>query len=310
MENIEGYCNSIWELAKKNGPLGYLLIHDIKRKIRNGKNLFYAGEEDLVHKAEDPKLIYVDPIVSQEIGKECDRLRSFYLTNITNKLDHKSLRRRKDNTIYAQRIISKISDIGRTIPIDDLEHRRELYDNFIAPSFYPEVAKAFALQGIDLWEVYQELKKKEHLPLFPVGWFKVNPSDDPEKDTICTPPAETSYEEFENLFMDTCRDRIPEFLKKLEEWGMIQGGKYILKNRAYLTRLVVYMKEYHILRPAPNLSIARIFFQYLGIVVREEAIGTYPRITERAISKAAEGGLNGLSEKEKKDFALICSIFT
>ena len=296
MENIEGYCNSIWELAKKNGAW---FIHDPRWHYTKAEDLFYTGEP--INTPVKPMLIDAQGFKTyDEVGKQCEALRSKYLDNIKTKLlqmEH------KNRITYAKLIIMKMSDIGRALSsTDDTSHA--LYYDFIAPFFYPQVAEIFELFGINLTLILEELQQKHEISPSLTKWLVVKcPKDEIPS---LKKHKENIQQQFESLFPDAYKGKIREFLSRLEENHITSNGKYIHKRKKHLAKLVVYMIDKHLLSPSDPFHTIKTFYEYFGITVEEKS-NNHPEIVTR--KNICDISIYGLSDTEIRDFGLICAVF-
>ena len=119
------------------------------------------------------------------------------------------------------------------------------------------------------------------------------------------------YQEFRKLFLHEEKEHkglIRLFINRLEEKGIITNGIYSHKQDNYLAKLICYMQHENIIKKDCNyISLARCFYGFFKKDVAEKAGENIVTISN--VRKTLRDGFEGLSNEEKNDFALICSVF-
>ena len=121
----------------------------------------------------------------------------------------------------------------------------------------------------------------------------------------------SSYKEdrFYNLFNGYNEDVVHKLIEKLEEFNIVREQRYVHKTKNHLAKLIIFMKDQEILRYSKMIIVARIFYDYLNVVVSKASIGENS-VTERNLREIEKKGIEGLSKEEISNFKLICAHFS
>ena len=144
-----------------------------------------------------------------------------------------------------------------------------------------------------------------------LGLFKnenINISPFLDENEIIDSEKKREQTNFEDIFFPEHKEHIPDFIKRLEDRQIIKDGIFNHRNKNHLAKLICYMQDKKIIKKdCDHISLARCFYGFFAKELEEKAGKNIVTISN--VRKTLRTGIEGLSEEEKSDFDLICSIF-
>lgn len=288
MKSILKYCNDIYRLVEFYGE-DY--INHLRWELVNADEFLRKVENSQIQKE---KPFEGNIQLANQIGEECDRLRNECITEVTEKMWQLPTNKQKR---YVEKMLEQMSYIQLNHPIEETG----VFETRIIPDVFRPIIDFFKSEGIDVPRILSEFRKDKGEGF--CAWLRI----DEKSLTSFTHKTQDIVHSFERLFVEKHRSHIPDLINRLEENSITTNGKFVYPKKNYLAKLLVYMKEKGIVlieKPTPAM---KCFYRYFGVMVSEKTGEN--TVTIRNLTNIYKDGIVGLSEEEKKEFALICSVF-
>ena len=288
MQNILKYCDNICQLVEFYGEE---YINHLRWELVNA--------DEFIRKVENSQIQKERPFegniqLANQIGKKCDRWRNECITEVTEKMWQLPTNKQKS---YVKRMLEQMSYIQLNHPIG----KTEIFETRVIPDVFRPIIDFFKSEGIDVPRILSECRKDKGDGF--CSWLRIE--EKPLSSFIYK--TQDITDSFERLFTEKHRSHIADLITRLEENSITMNGKFIYSKKNYLAKLLVYLKEEGIVfieKPTPAI---KCFYRYFGITVSEKAGEN--TVTIRNLTDIYKNGIAGLSEEEKKEFALISSVF-
>ena len=289
MSAIKDYCNIIYEYMRLYGEehiahVGYQVEEfPSKQEYPNDYKPTTRKRESFEE----------DPVLRELIGGKCFEARQECFNEIKKELIMCGTPIAKEK--YAQLVIEDMSYVI-------LNHSIAQYDIFeriVLNEVFGPVLGIFQKENINIYpflDLHRELGENL-LSLYM-----------PEKKDVKRTEKKRKQTNFEDLFYPEHREQIPSFIKRLEDKQITKDGIFNCRKRNYLAKLICYMQDKNIIKnDSDQTSLAKCFYEYFGKKVSEKAGENIVTISN--VRKTLGNGVEGLSEDEKSEFLLICSVF-
>ena len=289
MSALKNYCDKIyeyicqygedyiWHIGWKSEPM--ILKQDHRR--------------DHKQETKEYKVIKRDPKRLKRIGKKCFDARQECFNEIEKDLILCGTPKAKER--YAKLVIEDMSYITLNHPIAQ-------YDKFksvVQHDVFGPILGLFKNENINIspfLDIHRELGK-DLLSFFMSDENEIIDSEKKREQT-----------NFKDIFFPEYKEHIPDFIKRLEDRRIIKDGIFNHRKKNHLAKLICYMQDKKIIKKdCDHISLARSFYGFFGKKVEEKAGENIVTISN--VRKTLRIGIEGLSEEEKSDFDLICSIF-
>lgn len=289
MSALKNYCDKIHEYICQYGE-DYIEHIGWQVELLPSKQ-DYRGD----YKQEERvrKLFKGDSSLLKKVGNQCFEERRECFSEIEKNLILCGIPEAKEK--YAKMIIEEMSYIT-------LNHSIAKYEKFksvILHDVFGPILGLFKNENINIspfLDMHRELG--ETLLSFFI-------SDESE---VKEPEKKRKQTNFEDLFFPEHREHIPDFIKRLEDKQIIKDHIFNHRKRNYLAKLICYMQDKNFIKKdCDHISLARCFYEFFGKKVEEKAGKNIVTISN--VRKTLGNGVEGLSEEEKSDFSLICSVF-
>ena len=235
-----------------------------------------------------------DPVLRELIGGKCFEARQECLSEITKELIMCGTPIAKEK--YAQLVIDEMSYVILNHPIAQYD----IFESIVLNEVFGSVLGLFQKENINIYP-FLDLHRGEFGKNL-LSFFM------PEKKDVKGTEKKRKQTNFEDLFYPEHREHIPDFIKRLEDKQITKDGIFNCRKRNYLAKLICYMQDKNIIKnDSDQTSLAKCFYEYFGKKVSEKAGENIVTISN--VRKTLGNGVEGLSEDEKSDFLLICSVF-
>ncbi len=289
MKNIQTYCNNILYLIEKYGEE---YINHLRWEVVSADDFLGNGSPT----SEKEKPFEGNIQLANDLGQLCDNYREECISGIKDKILDMSLS--KQNS-YAKALLDKMwyiqlnQSIGKT----------SVFKRIVIPEVFIPIIDILKEQGININKIVSECRSKSGDGF--CSWISL-------KETVSNDKSiqeQDQKEAFRNLFKEEYCKYVKSFIKRLEEEGIVKDRMCIYSKKNYLAKLFAFMKSKGIIISQKDTQGLKSFYEYFGFTVCEKIEDKRNGVTIRNLTTVCNKGVNGLSEEEKKQFNLICSVF-
>ena len=289
MKNIQTYCDNIFYLIEKYGEEYinhfYWELVPADECLRNESSI-----------CEKEKPFEGNIQLANDLGQLCNNYRNTCIEGIKENL---LFMRTTNLNIYAKALLEKMWDIQ----LNQVIGNKKVFRAKIIPEVFIPIIDILKEQGININKIVSECRSKSGDGF--CSWISL-------KETVSNDKSiqeQDQKETFRNLFKEEYCKYVKSFIKRLEEEGIVKDRMCIYSKKNYLAKLFAFMKSKGIIISQKDTQGLKSFYEYFGFTVCEKIEDKRNGVTIRNLTTVCNKGVNGLSEEEKKQFNLICSVF-